>query len=156
MPTNSDNPGQVINFSKAREAKIEEKRRRYERILFKHILGVYCVAEGQGLKAVELVDVSADGLSFQLPVHSKNLEILATGKDMAFRFYFSQDTFVPVHVKITNERNCVEEGQKYVRFGCVVDSASQSYETYKLFVMFLSKYAETAQQDKGDLKFFFF
>ena len=61
-----------------------------------------------------------------------------------------------VTVKITNERNCVEEGQKYVRFGCVVDSNSQSYETYKLFVMFLSKYAETAQQDKGDLKFFFF
>lgn len=152
----NDSQGQVISFSKAREAKIEEKRRRYERILFKHILGVYCVAEGHGLKAVELVDVSADGLSFQLPVNSKNLESLAPGNELTFRFYFSQDTFVPIIVKVMNERSCVEDGQKYVRFGCVVDSSAQSYETYKSFVVFLSKYAEAAQQDKGDLKFFFF
>lgn len=150
------NQGQVINFTRARDAKIEEKRRRYERILFKHILGVYCVAEGQGLKAVELVDVSTEGLSFQLPLHSKNLESLATGSEVTFRFYFSQETFVPILVKVMNDRQCIEDGQKYVRFGCVVDTTSQSYETYKLFVMFLSKYAETAQQDKGDLKFFFF
>lgn len=153
---NKNKDNQVISFTKAREAKIEEKRRRYERILFKHILGVYCVAEGQGLKAVELVDVSTEGLSFQLPSASKNLDILAVGKEVTFRFYFSQDTFVPVVAKLQNERHCIEDGQKYIRFGCVVDTNSQSYETYRLFVMFLSKYAETAQQDKGDLKFFFF
>jgi hypothetical protein len=55
-----------------------------------------------------------------------------------------------------NERDCIEDGQKYVRFGCTVDATSQSYETYKLFVMFLAKYAETSQRDSGDLKFFFF
>jgi len=148
--------GQVINFTKVREAKIEERRRRYERILFKHILGVYCVAEGQGLKAVELVDVSTEGLSFQLPVNSKNLENLAPGNELTFRFYFSQETFIPVVVKIQNERQCVEEGQRFVRFGCIVDTSCQSYDAYKLFVMFLSKYAETSHQDKGDLKFFFF
>lgn len=152
----SGKDGQVISFTKVREARIEEKRRKYERILFRHILGVYCVAEGQGLKAVELVDVSTDGMSFQLPIHSKNLEALRAGSEMGFRFYFSQDTFIPVHVKIQNERQCIEDGQKYIRFGCTVDITSQSYETYKLFVMFLSKYAETSQQDKGDLKFFFF
>ena len=158
MPNNNsnNNSGQVINFTKARDAKIEEKRRKYERILFKHILGVYCVAEGQGLKAVELVDVSTEGLSFQLPVNSKNLDVLTPGQDVTFRFYFSQETFIPVAVRVQNERACIEEGQKYVRFGCTVDTSSQSYETYKLFVMFLSKYAETSQQDKGDLKFFFF
>ncbi|MBI3555327.1 MAG: PilZ domain-containing protein [Deltaproteobacteria bacterium] len=154
--SNNGTTGRVINFTAAREAKIEEKRRRYERILFKHILGVYCVAEGKGLKAVELVDVSTDGLSFQLPVNSKNLDVLAPGQDVTFRFYFSQETFIPVSVRVQNERNCIEEGQKFIRFGCTVDTASQSYETYKLFVMFLSKYAESSQQDKGDLKFFFF
>jgi hypothetical protein len=153
---NSGKEGQVISFTKVREAKIEEKRRKYERILFKHILGVYCVAEGVGLKAVELVDVSPEGMSFQLPVGSKNLDVLAEGREITFRFYFSQETFLPVSVKVQNERQCIEEGQKYVRFGCTVDNTSQSYETYKLFVMFLSKYAETSQQDKGDLKFFFF
>lgn len=154
--TKSGKDGQVISFNKVREARIEEKRRKYERVLFKHILGVYCVAEGVGLKAVELVDVSPEGLSFQLPIHSKNLDVLAPGQDVVFRFYFSQDTFIPVVLRVQNERQCIEEGQKYVRFGCTVDTSSKSYETYKLFVMFLSKYAETSQQDKGDLKFFFF
>jgi hypothetical protein len=156
MDKPGDKEGQIINFTKAREAKIEERRRRYERILFRHILGVYCVAEGKGLKAVELVDISESGLSFQLPIHSKNLDSMAPGNEIVFRFYFSQDTFIPVVVKIQNERHCIEDGQKFIRFGCVVDATSQSYETYKLFVMFLQKYAETSQQDKGDLKFFFF
>lgn len=156
---NNDNgnmDGRVINFSKVREAKIEEKRRKYERVLFKHILGAYCVAEGQGLKAVELVDVSAEGLSFQLPVDSKNLDAATAGVALTFRLYFSQDTFIPVVAKIANSRQCIENGQRYVRFGCEVDKTTQSYETYKLFVTFLAKYAETSHVDTGDLKFFFF
>lgn len=148
--------GQVINFTKAREAKIEERRRKYERVLFKQILGVYCVAEGKGLKAVELVDVSPDGLSFQLPTQSKNLDAVVPGQELTFRFYFSQDTFIPVMVRVQNERQCVENGERFIRFGCTVDTASQSYESYKLFVQFLAKYAETCHPDKGDLKFFFF
>jgi hypothetical protein len=150
------NEGKVINFSKVREAKIEERRRKYERVLFKHLLGVYCVAEGEGLKAVELVDVSEEGLSFQLPEHSKNLESINVNSEFTFRFYFSQDSYLPVVAKVQNQRNCVENGQKYIRFGCTIDKKSKSYEAYKHFVLFLSMYAETSQQDKGDLKFFFF
>lgn len=153
---NGNMEGRVISFNKAREAKIEERRRKYERILFKHILGVYCVAEGKGLKAVELVDVSAEGMSFQLPQDSKNLEGMSAGAELTFRFYFSQDTYIPVVVKLVNSRSCIENGQKYVRFGCEVDKRPQSYEAYKLFVTFLSKYAETSHVDTGDLKFFFF
>lgn len=148
--------GQVISFTQARKDKIEERRRKYERVLFKHILGVYCVAEGEGLKAVELIDVSTEGLSFQLPVHSKHLSAFALGQDLLFRFYFSPDTFIPLGLKIQNERHCIENGEKYMRFGCTIDTSSQSYEAYKLFVMFLATYAETSHQDKGDLKFFFF
>lgn len=148
--------GEVINFNKAREAKIEEKRRKYERVVFKHILGAYCVSEGQGLKAIELVDLSEEGLSFQLPSQSKNLEGMETGNEMMFRLYFSQDTFIPVQIKVQNKRACIENGETYMRFGCVVDQSLQSYETYKTFVKFLEKYAESCQQDKGDMKFFFF
>jgi hypothetical protein len=148
--------GQVINFKKAREAKIEEKRRQYERILFKHMLGVYCVAEGKGLNAIELVDVSEQGISFQLPVDSKYVSDYESGKSFSFRFYFSQDTFIVITAQVQNRRDCIEDGQKYMRFGCVIDTTSQSYSAYRLFVQFLSKYAETSQEDKGDLKFFFF
>lgn len=152
--------GTVINFSKAREEKIEEKRRKYERVIFKHILGLYCVAEKKGLRALELVDVSEDGLSFQLPKNSQNIEFIDSngiaGKSLTFRLYFSQDSFLPIVVNVQNQRDCIEEGQAFVRFGCSIDPATQSYETFKIFVKFLSKYAETSHQDSGDLKFFFF
>lgn len=125
-------------------------------MLFRNILGVYCVAEGTGLKAVELVDVSEAGLSFQLPQDSKNLKNIGVGSDFSFRFYFSQDSYLAILVKIQNQRPCIEDGQRFIRFGCAVDTTSRSYEAYRLFVAFLAKYAETSQQDKGDLKFVFF
>lgn len=148
--------GTVISFTKARNARIEELRRKYERVLFKQVLGAYAVAEGTGLKAIELVDLSLDGLSFQLPAHSKNLDAVETGKELVFRLYFTQDSYLPVGVKIMNRRDCIENGQTFVRFGCAIDTSLQSYETYKTFVTFLGKYAETCHQDAGDLKFFFF
>lgn len=146
----------VIDFGKVREKRIEEKRRQYERVLFKNVLGAYGVAEGEGLRAIELVDVSATGMSFQLPSYSKNLDGLKVGKEMIFRLYFSEDTYIPMGIKILNRRPCIENGNTYERFGCAIDTNMQSYGTYKTFVEFLTKYAESAHQDKGDLKLFFF
>ncbi len=143
---NSDKP-KLIDLGKVREAKTEEKRRKYERVLFKNLLGVYCVAEEDELRAVELVDVSAEGLSFQLPAHSKNLATFVTGKECIFRFYFSEETFIPVACRVANERHCIENGSTYVRFGCVIDQTLQSYGTYMCFVTFLTKFAQTAQVD---------
>ncbi len=152
----STKEGQVINFDEARKARIEERRRKYERVLFKHVLGAYGVAEGEGLKAVELVDLSTEGLSFQLPHGSKNLGAVKAGHEMVFRIYFSEQSYIPIGVKIQNQRPYIEEGCAYERFGCAVDKTMQSYETYRLFVEFLRKYAETAHQDSGDMKIFFF
>jgi hypothetical protein len=151
-----DGSAEVISFTKARDAKIEEKRRKYERVVFKHILGAYCVSEGQGLKAIELVDLSAEGLSFQLPATSKNLDGIAVEAEMIFRLYITPDTFFPVQVKILNKRAAIENGETYYRFGCSVDSTLSSYQIYKCFVEFLEKYASGCQQDQSDMKFFFF
>ena len=148
--------GTVINFMKAREAQLEERRRKYNRVLFKHILGAYCAIEGEGLKAVELVDVSSEGLSFQLPADSKNLATIQSKKEFTFRLYFSEDTFIPVHAKVQNTRECLEDGNRYLRFGCSVNTKLQSYETFHFFVSFLSSYIETSHQDKGDQKVSFF
>ena len=153
---NEPRDGQVIDFSAIRDAKIEEKRRKYERVLFKNILGVYCVAEGEGLKAVELIDISPEGLSFQLPVGSPNTKSIQVGTEMTIRFYFSQDTFIPVSLKVNNSRPCIEEGSTYTRYGCSVSKDTQSYETYKTFAQFLALYAETSHNDRGDLKLFYF
>jgi hypothetical protein len=154
--SSTQNQNNVVDFTELRQAKIEEKKRKYERVLFQKVLGAYCVAEGIGLKAIELVDVSLEGLSFQLPFDSKNNDGMSVGKEMTFRIYFSEDSYIPIGVRIQNERPYIENGQKYIRYGCSVDTSLQSYEAYKLFVQFLTKYAELAQIDSGEVKLFFF
>jgi hypothetical protein len=149
--------GQVINFRQVREAKMDEKRRKYERILFTNILGAYFVIEGSGrLSAVELIDVSSDGLSFQLPTDSKNTGALKSGEEMSFRLYFTKDTFISVDVKIVHERQCIENGGSYVRFGCSVIQGSSNYQAYKAFVEFMAQFAEAARSDDGGLKLSYF
>ena len=63
---------QVIDFSEARAQRMDEKRRKTERIFFKHLMGIYCVSESTELKQVEVMDVSEEGLSFQIPFSSKD------------------------------------------------------------------------------------
>ncbi len=149
--------GQVISFRQARDAKLEEKRRKYERVLFTNILGAYFVMEGSGqLSAVELIDISADGLSFQLPLDSKNLRGLKSGEEMSFRLYFTKDSYIAVDVHIVHERQCIENGGSYVRYGCSVIQGSSSYQAYKAFVEFMARFAEAARSDDGGLKLSYF
>ena len=49
---------QLIDFTKAREEKLEEKRRKTERIFFNNLLGVYTVIANDQLKNIELIEVS--------------------------------------------------------------------------------------------------
>ena len=160
MEDNRNDKGQVIDFNKVRTAKIEEKRRRFERVMFKSMLGAYCVAEKEGqadsLRAVELIDLSKEGLSFQLPANSKNTDSFSVGQSVIFRVYFTEDTFLLVSVKIVNSKSTIEEHQHHIRFGCVVDKTLFSYDAYSFFVSFLSKYAEGAQTDSGELKLHYF
>ncbi len=147
--------GQIIDLSEVRQAKIEEKKRKYERVIFKQILGSYCVIEGKGLKAVDVVDVSPEGLSFQIAPSSKHAGDVNVGDNVSFRFYFSQDSYLPISVRVQNKRDCIENGVHLIRFGCQLDRTLQSYDTYALFVAFLSKYAATSKQDSGDMHIFF-
>lgn len=149
--------GQVIDFRSARDARIEERRRKYERVLFRNILGAYCVMNGGAkLDAVELVDASREGISFQLPLTSKNLSDMEHGKEMSFRLYFSQEAFLTLGVRIVNKRDCIEGGVAYARFGCAVDTAAPSYDTFLAFVNFLTSFAETGQMDTGGAKLSYF
>ncbi len=148
--------GKVISFTKARKEHVEEKRRKYERILFKQILGAYCLIENEGLKAIELVDLSNEGLSFQLPLNSKNLTSIKEGKVITLRLYFSEQTYLPVVLKIENKRPCIENGQQFQRFGCSISKDTQSFAAYHSFVTFLAQYAEASHQDGGEHKVHYF
>ncbi|MGE0616470.1 MAG: PilZ domain-containing protein [Bacteriovoracia bacterium] len=146
---------QVIDFEEVRAKKLEEKRRKTERLFFKQLLGVYCVtgAEG-GVRQMEIVDVSEEGLSFVTPFDSKD-PWPTDSKEIPIRMYFSQDTYLPLHIKVANSRPYIEEGIRYVRYGCVVDQSLTTYEAYKQFVKFLHMYSENAHKDKGGVTHFY-
>lgn len=145
---------QIIDFRKVREEKLDEKRRQTERIFFKQLLGIYAVSSNDGLNSIEFLDISEDGCSFRVPFDANN----PWPKDhdhVPLRIYFSQDTYLPIHVKIMNASPQIEDGIKYMRYGCKIDRETQSYEAYKRFAQFLSAYSQQAHRDDGKVSFFY-
>jgi hypothetical protein len=144
----------VVDFNEVRAQRLEEKRRKTERIFFKSLLSVYSVVGEHAMRPIELIDVSEDGCSFQIPFDPDR----PWPNDMSeipLRMYFSQDTYLEICVKIQNSRPCIESGARYVRFGCAVDATMKSYPAYQQFVKFLKLYSEHAHKDMGDVTIFY-
>ena len=152
--TTTGSTQQVVDFNEARAQKMDEKRCKTERIFFKHLLGVYCVSGNAQMRPIELIEVSEEGCSFQVPFDAKNPWPTDDG-EIPLRLYFSQDTYIPVHIKIQNARPSIEEGSRYMRYGCKVDQNYTSYPAYQQFVKFLKLYSEHAHKDKGDVSIFY-
>ncbi len=150
----NDSTKQVVDFSEARAQKLDEKRRKTERIFFKHLMGVYCVTGSTQMRPIELIEVSEEGCSFQVPFDAKNPWPSDDG-EIPLRLYFSQDTYILVHVRIKNAGACIDNGSRYMRYGCVVNDAMSSYPAYQQFVRFLKTYSEHAHKDKGDVSIFY-
>ena len=139
---------QLIDFSQIREKAMGEKRRQAERVFFQRVLGVYCVTGKSSLRGIELQDVSEEGLSFRVPFDTKNPWPRESG-DLPLRMYFSEDTYLEIRISIENTRDLIEDGVRYVRYGCSVDRSLASYEAYRQFVGFLKLYSEQARRDEG-------
>ena len=145
---------QVVDFIEARAQRMDEKRRKAERIFFKHLLSVYCVVGESQMKPIELLEVSEDGCSFQVPFDSEKPWPM-NANELPIRLYFSQDTYIPLHLTVANSRPCIDQGNRFVRFGCSVDKTLTSYPAYEQFVKFLRMYSEHAHKDKGDVSVFY-
>jgi hypothetical protein len=144
----------LVDFSEVRTQKLEEKRRKTERIFFKNLLGVYSVTGETRMRQIDLVDVSEEGCAFQVPFSSEN-PWPTQGNDLPIRLYFSQDTYLEVRVKVVNSRPYIENGERYIRYGCVVDQTLSSYTCYQQFVRFMHSYSDCAHRDLGDVSVFY-
>ena len=160
MPQGTGNSGQgmeskrVIDFSEMRAKRLDEKRRKTKRIFFKQLLSVYSVMGQSQMKAIEIVDVSEDGISFQVPYDTAQ-DWPKDADEMPLRLYFSQDTYLEIHVKVQNCRPAIDRNASYMRFGCSIDQKLGSYSAYQQFVRFLETYAEHAHKDLGDVTVFY-
>ena len=62
----------VVDFNQKRAQKLDEKRRKTERIFFQNMIGCYSVIGDRSMRPIEILDVSEDGCSFQVPFDAKN------------------------------------------------------------------------------------
>lgn len=143
----------VINLSSVRQEKIEEKRREYERVVFRSNFGVFIFNEQTGLDAVEIVDISEGGMQFQTP--EKSHLRLQTGDTVPVRLYFSTDHFISIDVKVVRSFTALENGDAVHRYGCLMDKGMASYAAIYHFVQFITKCAEHGHKDEQHLKVFY-
>src|SRR5262245_60325878 len=87
-PTNDNK--HVVDFNEVRAQRLEEKRRKTERIFFKNLLSVYTVTGDSNMMPIELIDISETGCGFQIPYDAKNIWPTDSGT-FPLRLYFSQD-----------------------------------------------------------------
>lgn len=146
--------GVVVDFEQERTKRLNEKQRKYERVFFKQLMSVYSVLDGSKMKPIDLVDVSEEGLGFQVPFDSKN-PWPQDLKEMQIRLYLSQDTYLPLVIRIQNSRQAIEDGTRYLRYGCAVDQGTASYPVFQQFVRFLKLYSEQAHKDMGEVSLFY-
>ncbi len=158
-PGNSNGHGRdesnaVIDIQQLREKRTQAKKRRAERVFFKNLLSVYSVTDGDNLVPIELLDVSEEGCSFQIP-HQGEDRWPRQAEGIPIRLYFSGDTYLEIQVKISNSSPSIDRSVRMVRFGCVVDQSLKSYLAYQQFVRFLKLYAEHSRDVSGSQRGFY-
>lgn len=151
---NNTSKKQVINFTEIRSQRLQEKRKHTERIFFKNLLSVYSITDKGRPFPIELIDLSEEGCSFQIQHNVENPWPQDT-REIPVRLYFSKETFLEILVKIKNSSPSIEKGIRSIRYGCVVDTKTQSYVAYQAFVRFLKLYAEQAHKDTGKVTAFY-
>jgi len=139
----------VVDFNSVREKKITEKMRKAERILFKNTFSLYSILGNSGLCAVDIEDVSEEGLAFSVMLDELS-EAPKENEELKLRLYFSRETFLPLTVKVMNTHLFIHDGLKSIRVGCLLDTELPSTAAYKAFVTFLREYTLHAHKEHGD------
>ena len=143
----------VINFEEKRSGNIEKKRRKFERIMFKNILGAYAVVnDSEDLFQVNLIDISRDGVQLETPIVKGKKGQFKKGEEVSLRIYFTSNSFLPVLIEIKYVQERIEEGRSFMRYGAAFDKELSSFKALESFIDFLYKFAEHSLVDDGSHK----
>lgn len=151
------NDKKVFDFSEKRKQSIEQKRRSFERVVFQEFLGVYTVVDDSGSNyPIKLVDISRDGLQFQIPFSLKAKNQFKQQSEWTIKLFFTKGTYVPAVVTVRHASEYVDEqGDAWLRLGCEFDKTLPSFKAVSSFVEFIYQYAEFSVLDKGESKVYF-
>ena len=156
MKESQDNTTEsVINLDQFRNRKSEEKKRKTERIFFHNLVGVYGITQPGKMVPVDLIDVSEGGLAIQVPYPTSTTMADKVwpkdSTDLTIRLYFSPESFMEVVVDVKNSGPTIENGSKYVRYGCAVNPEQRAFNAWKTFVNFLRAYTAVSERDNGTI-----
>lgn len=150
----ADGKSKIIDFQEIRDQKLQEKRKSNERVFIREMLGIFCVMENEKMKPIEILDVSEQGLSFQVAFDSQD-PWPRDVHDLKIRLYFSQSNYLPLVLKIQNSRPGIDRGIRIIRYGCSIDSTTTTFEVYQQFVRFLKLFSLHAHKEEGGVSHFF-
>lgn len=147
----------VFDFETKRRQNIEQKRRTFERVMFEEFLGVEAMVDDNGSgHPVKLLDVSREGLLFQMPYSAKAGSLFASGAEFTLKLFFTKGNYLPVVVKIRHGKEFVDQrGDVYWRCGGEFDTTVPSFKAVESFIEFIYKYAEFSCQDNVAHKVYF-
>jgi hypothetical protein len=147
----------VIDFNSRRKESIEQKRRTFERVVFQEFLGVDAVVDDKGTGfPIKLVDVSGDGLQFQLPFTIKAKNQFKPGSETTLKLYFTKGSYLPAVVTVRHASEYVDkDGTAWLRLGGTFDTTLPSFTALSSFINFIYQYAEFSCLDKGESKVYF-
>ena len=147
----------VVDFNKKRQENIEQKRRTFERVVFQEFLGVYTVVDDQGTSfPIKLLDVSKDGLQFQLPFSLKAKNQFKSGTEVTMKLFFTKGSYIPAVVTVRHASEYIDQqGDAWLRLGGEFDTSLPSFKALSSFIDFMYQYAEFSCVDKGESKVFF-
>ena len=123
----------LLDFVGKRKENIEKKRRSFERIMFRNLLGVYTVIDQEGsLHPVDLVDISRDGCLLRAPTIPNKSNELPKDTEIVVKLYFTENSFLPAVVNIKYSNIVLDEdGNHYIEYGCEFDKSVSSFESWR-------------------------
>jgi hypothetical protein len=144
----------VIDFVEKRNEAIEQRRREFERIMFKNFLGVYSILDDQvKAYAVDLIDISDKGCLIQIPMDKETEKRYKKDMEVNLRIYFTPHAFIPLNVSIKYSTEYLEaDGTQYLRYGCEFDKSAVSFEAMESFIRFIYKFAEHSCSDRHEAR----
>ena len=147
----------VVDFNAKRKESIEQKRRTFERVVFQEFLGVYSVVDDQGSGfPIKLIDISSDGLQFQLPFSLKAKNQFKGGTEVTLKLYFSKASYLPAVVTVRHASEYVDkDGDAWLRLVGTFDTSLPSFAALSSFINFIYQYAQFSCIDKGENKVYF-
>ena len=147
----------VFDFSEKRRQSIEQKRRSFERVVFDEFLGVDAVIDDNGSGyPLKLVDISAEGCLFQLPISQETRQRFKSGTEHNLKLFFTKGSFLPVVIKVRHTSEYVDQkGDAYWRCGAEFDKSLPSFKALESFIQFIYKYAEYSCVDTAAHKVYF-